>query len=87
MSDLREALDHILVLCNQSRTYSRRTQTIHEVAMQGLGMTKNQRQERHMAIMRDIGGDAAVAAYRDRCAKRAAKAEARMARAEAEQAA
>lgn len=77
MSDLREALDHILRLCNQSRTYTRRTQTIHEVAMQGLGMTKNQRQERHLAIMRRIGGDALVAAYRERCAKRQAKLDAK----------
>lgn len=81
MSELREALDHILVLCNESRTYTRRTQTIHEVAMQGLGMTKNQRQERHMAVMRRIGGDALVAAYRERCAKRAAKIDAKVAEA------
>lgn len=79
MSDLREALDHILRLCNESRTYTRRTQTIHEVAMHGLGMTKYQRQERHMAVMRRIGGDALVTAYRERCAKRQAKLDAKLA--------
>lgn len=84
MSDLREALDHILILCSGSRTYTRRVQTIHEVTMEGLGMTKNQRQERHMSIMRRVGGDAMVSDYRERCAKRAAKLEAKQAAREAE---
>jgi len=54
-------------------------QTIHEVAMQGLGMTKNQRQERHIGVMQRTGGDAMVTAYRERCANRAAKLEAKRA--------
>ena len=73
MSEHREALEHIMRLCGESRTYTRRTQTIHEVAMMALGMTKNQRQERHIAIMQRTGGDVLVARYRERCAKRAAK--------------
>lgn len=79
MSELREALDHILRLCNGSRTYTRRTQNIHEVAMQGLGMTKNQRQERHIAVMLRTGGQFEVDSYLERCAKREAKRQAKLA--------
>lgn len=79
MSDLREALDHILRLCNESRTYTRRTQAIHEVAMQGLGLTANQRQERHMAILGRTGGNPAQEAYLARKEKRQAKLDAKLA--------
>lgn len=70
MSDLRDTLDHILRLCNSSRTYSRRTQEIHEVTMKGLGMTAGQREARHVAILTRIGGDPLAQAYRERAAKR-----------------
>lgn len=73
MNDLRETLDHILRICFDSRTYTRRTQQIHEVAMQGLGMTANQRKDRHLEIMGRIGGDPAKQRYLDRIAKREAK--------------
>lgn len=81
MSDLREALDQILILCNQSRTYTRRTQSIHEVAMRGLGMTAGQRQERHLAILGRTGGNPAQEDYLARQAKRRAKADAKAAEA------
>lgn len=85
MSDLREALDHILRLCNESRTYTRRTQTIHEVAMQGLGLTANQRKARHMAILGRTGGNPAQEAYLARIKKRRLQNEAKdAARADAE---
>jgi hypothetical protein len=48
--DKTEALEKILTLCNNSRLYTRRTQEIHEIAMQGLGLTKNQRDLRHDRI-------------------------------------
>lgn len=79
MSDLREALDQILVLCNTSRTYTRRTQAIHEVAMRGLGMTAGQRQERHEAICERTS----ATPYQQREAKRQAKREAEAQLAEA----
>lgn len=50
ISDKTEALEKILILCNNSRSYTRRTQEIHEIAMQGLGMTKSQRDVRHDRI-------------------------------------
>lgn len=73
MSDHRKALEDILRLCEQSRVYTRRTSTIHEVAMHALGMTKQQRQARHIEVMQRVGGQPAVDAYRARCEKRAAK--------------
>lgn len=73
MSDLREALDDILRLCHQSRTYTRRVQTIHEVAMQALGMTAGQREARHVAILQRTAGDPGVRAYREREEKRRLK--------------
>lgn len=73
MSDLREALDRILVICNQSRNYSRRTQTIHEVAMKGLGLTANQREARHMRIFERIGDEPGKQRWLEREAKRQAK--------------
>lgn len=79
MSDLRNTLEHILHLCNQSRTYSRRTQLIHEAAMKGLGLTVNQRHQRHMAIFERIGDNPAMQAYQAREAKRQAKEAARTA--------
>lgn len=73
MSEHRKALEDIMRLCEQSRTYTRRTSTIHEVAMYALGMTKHQRQTRHIEVMERVGGQPAVDAYRARCEKRAAK--------------
>jgi hypothetical protein len=43
----RDALERILQLCNNSSQYTRRTSFIHEIAMQGLGMTESQRSVRH----------------------------------------
>lgn len=49
----REALNKIIRICGESSEYSRRTQTIHELAMQALGLTENQRENRHtIAAMR-----------------------------------
>lgn len=70
MSDHRNALEHIMHLCAESRTYTRRDQTINEVAMQALGMTQNQRQQVHVTIMNRIGGQPIVDAYLARCKKR-----------------
>jgi len=79
MNDLRNTLDQILTLCAQSRTYSRRTQQIHEVAMRGLGLTANQREARHLAILGRIGGNPHKEAFLERKAKREAKEAARAA--------
>lgn len=73
MSDLRNTLDQILTLCAQSRTYTRRTQQIHEVAMRGLGLTANQREARHLEILGRIGGNPHKQAFLERKAKREAK--------------
>ena len=75
MSDHRDALEDILHLCNTSRTYTRRTQQIHEVAMRALGMTAGQRRDRHVAIMERIGGDGdpAKAVYLAREVRREAR--------------
>lgn len=47
MSEQREALTQIMRLCGKSKTYTNRIQQIHDIAMRGLGMTLNQRAERH----------------------------------------
>jgi hypothetical protein len=47
----RDALNKIMSLCNKTSHYTRRTQTIHEIAMAALGLTASQRQERHTKIM------------------------------------
>ncbi len=73
MSDLRDSLDRILILCNTSRTYTRRTQQIHEVAMIGLGMTEGQRVARHTAIYKRVGDGLSTEAFLRREARRAAK--------------
>ena len=73
MSDLRDALDQILIICNGSRTYPRRTQTIHEVAMRALGLTAGQRTARHMAVFERIGDAPGKQAFLVREAKREAK--------------
>lgn len=75
MSDLRDALESILALCNQSRAYTRRTQQIHEVAMRGLGLTANQREARHMTIFDRVGDEPAKKAFLAREARRVEKAE------------
>ena len=51
MDSHREALSKILRICHESSEYSRRMQTIHEIAMESLGLTYNQRQERHVKAM------------------------------------
>lgn len=51
MNDLREALVQIMKICNESSVYSRRIQTIHETSMVAIGLTYNQRQERHIKAM------------------------------------
>lgn len=77
MSDHRKALEDIMRICAASRTYTRRTQQINDVAMYALGMTAAQRQARHVEIMERVGGKPIAAAYLARCAKRAAKLEAK----------
>lgn len=77
MSDHRAALEHIMRICADSRTYTRRTQHINDVAMYALGMTAAQRQARHAEIIERVGGKPLATAYLDRCAKRAAKLEAK----------
>jgi hypothetical protein len=73
VNDLRETLGHILRLRNDSRTYTRRTQQIHDVAMRGLGMTAGQRESRHMAIFERTCDHPAKQAYIEREARREAK--------------
>ncbi len=51
MSEHREALVKIMKICNESSEYNRRTQAIHEEAMQAVGLTESQRQERHVKAM------------------------------------
>lgn len=80
MSDHREALEHIMRICATSRTYTRRTQQINEVAMHAMGMTSGQRKARHIEIMQRVGGQPIVDAYLARCEKRKAQSEAREAR-------
>ena len=80
MSDHREALEHIMRICSTSRTYTRRTQQINEVAMHALGMTSCQRKARHIKIMQRVGGQPIVDAYLERIAKRKAQNDAREAR-------
>lgn len=71
MKDHRQALEDILRLCSQARIYTRRTQNIHEAAMKGLGLTANQRNERHIAILERNGVNPFEKSYRDRVARRA----------------
>lgn len=75
MSALRDALDQILIECNGSRTYTRRIQHIHEIAMHALGVTLSQRTARHEAIFERVGDDPGLKAYQERMAKRAARIE------------
>ena len=63
MSDHRKALDDIMRECANSRSYTRRTQVINDIAMKALGMTAGQRHEVHMRIMDRIGDKPAKAAY------------------------
>ena len=49
----REYLEQIMRICYESSDYSRRVQSIHNIAMTALGLTENQRAERHIkAAMR-----------------------------------
>lgn len=66
----RDALEFIIRACNQSSQYTRRTQTIHEAAMFGLGMTQPQRNRRHEAIFARIGDNPGRDAFLKRQAKR-----------------
>lgn len=77
MSDLRNTLEEILSLCNTARTYSRRTQHIHEVAMYGLGMTAPQRHARHVAVMTRIGDVPLLDIFLNRAVRRQQKQDAR----------
>lgn len=72
--DLRKALDDIVVICNQSRTYTRRIQLIHEIAMRALGMTAGQREQRHIAVFDRLGDAPAKSAFEQREDKRRARA-------------
>lgn len=47
----KDALEQIMKVCNESSDYSRRNATVHELAMCGLGMTANQREQRHTRAM------------------------------------
>ena len=73
MNDHREALEQIMRICATSRTYTRRTQQINDVAMYAVGMTAAQRQARHVEIMERVGGKPLAADYLERKAKRVAK--------------
>jgi hypothetical protein len=55
MSEHREALEKIANMCMTSSAYGRRLQNIHEIAMFALGMTKGQRDERHVKAMTYCG--------------------------------
>jgi hypothetical protein len=44
----KEALEKIMRICYESSEYGRRVQHIHETAMIALGLTENQRAERHI---------------------------------------
>lgn len=76
MSAHREALERIIGLCAASATYTNRIQQIHDVAMRGLGLTLNQRAERHnraaarstdaKAVLRVTGWRAAQENFQER---------------------
>ncbi len=66
MSDIRQALEKIMRLCDESRTYSRRTQVINDTAMKALGMTANQRHAEHVRIMERVGDKPILEAYLQR---------------------
>ena len=55
MSDHRDALEKIMLACETSSQYTRRLQNIHHMAMVALGMTFNQRTERHAKAMMYCG--------------------------------
>lgn len=69
MSEHREALERIMQLCSEGQSYTRRTQAIHEVAMKALGLTANQRRERHEAVFERTGDEARKVSYLARRAK------------------
>lgn len=47
----RDALFRIIKICNEAAQYSRRTAAIHNTAMEALGFTEGQRQERHVKAL------------------------------------
>ncbi len=73
MSEHRAALENIMRLCADARTYTRRTQLINNVAMKALGMTASQRHQVHLEIMDRVGDEPLKKAYLDRKAKQDAK--------------
>ena len=76
MSDHRDALAQIMRVCAGSQQYTRRTQQIHDIAMRALGMTLNQRAERHeraAARSQDMLAVARVAGWRKAQEKFAAR--------------
>lgn len=73
MSDHRAALERIMSLCAEARTYSRRTQLINTEAMKALGMTAGQRHQVHIEIMDRLGDKPIKEAYLRRKAKRDAQ--------------
>lgn len=73
MSEHRQALEKIMRICAESRTYSRRTQTINNEAMRALGMTASQRHEVHMRIFERVGDTPLQDAYLKRREKARAK--------------
>lgn len=70
MGEHRTALEKIMRLCAESRTYSRRTQLINSEAMKALGMTAGQRHQVHIEIMDRLGDKPIKEAYLRRKAKR-----------------
>ena len=73
MSEHRKALEDIMRMCEGSRTYTRRTQAISNIAMVALGMTANQRHAAHVAILDRIGDQPMRQAFLARHAKYVAK--------------
>lgn len=82
MGEHRAALEKIMRICAESRTYSRRTQVINNVAMTALGMTENQRHQVHIEIMDRVGDEPLKEAYLKRKAKQDARFAAYVQRAE-----
>ena len=75
MADHREALEKIMRICAESRTYTRRTQLINHTAMRSLGMTANQRHAVHIEIMDRLDDNPMKTAYLRRREKARAKME------------
>lgn len=48
MSDIRQALEDIMHICENATNYSRKTAAIHNKAMMALGLTAGQREQRYL---------------------------------------